>query len=431
MTFTKQIDIDQVELDPDNAMEHPDENLDAIKASLQRFGTGRSIVIDSNDVVRAGNGTVEAARAAGFTKVLVVEPEPDQLVAVKRGEWTEQEAKGYGVADNRTAQLAKFNVPALQNVIDSIPSIEPEDMGFAPDQLQALFDSVTKSNDEIDKVGSGEGEIPDPPASPVTRLGDVWLLGRHKVLCGDSRRFDQIQRMLGASRSVVAKAVQGVITDPPYGIDYRGTGHVRQLAKEGHARPGEYEERDAIHNDTPPDLEGLLRDAFGNALKLCEPGGAWYVCGPPGPPTNLVFAQVLLDLGVWRQSIAWVKDRFVFGRMDYHGQFEMMFYGWKPGAAHRYIKARDRSTVWQFDNPKQSKEHPTMKPVALFATAMNDTIPVGSTIYDPFLGSGTTIMAAEAMDRTCIGVEIEPKYCDVIVERWQNLTGDKAQRVPL
>lgn len=431
MAFTKQIDIDQVELDPDNAMEHPDENLDAIKASLQRFGTGRSIVIDSNDVVRAGNGTVEAARAAGFTKVLVVEPEPDQLVAVKRGEWTEQEAKGYGVADNRTAQLAKFNVPALQNVIDSIPSIEPEDMGFAPDQLQALFDSVTKSNDEIDKVGSEEGEIPDPPASPVTRLGDVWLLGRHKVLCGDSRRFDQIQRMLGASRSVVAKAVQGVITDPPYGIDYHGTmkrEHDPDDPGKGWFRSDN--KRDGIENDVPEDLEGLLRDSFSNALKLCEPGGAWYVCGPGDGPM-IHFVTVLMELGIFRQSLVWVKDSWAFGRRDYHYQHETIFYGWAPGGPHHKIRARDRSTVWQFDRPKSSKEHPTMKPVALFATAMNDTIPVGSTIYDPFLGSGTTIMAAEAMDRTCIGVEIEPKYCDVIVERWQNLTGDKAQRVPL
>jgi DNA modification methylase len=427
MTFTKQIGIDDVELDPDNVMDHDDANLDAIKASIERFGGGRSIVIDSKDVVRAGNGTVEAARAAGIKKVIVIEPEPDELVAVKRGDWSEQEAKGYEVADNRASQLAKFNLPALQNVINSIPEIDPEDMGFGEGQLDALFQSVTESmpQDDVSEVGSGEGEVPDLPASPVTQQGDVWLLGRHRFVCGDSRQ-------LAAVKKLCVDKVHGVITDPPYGIDYQCT-----LKRENDSDdPGKgwfrsENKREKIQNDTESDdLEGLLRAAFTVAMKLTEPGSTWYVTGPSDGPA-IHFVTVLSELGVWRQSLVWVKDSQVFGRRDYHYQHETIYYGWTPGGAHKRIEARDRSTVWQFDRPKQSKEHPTMKPVALFAAAINDTMPQNATIYDPFLGSGTTLIACEEMARVCVGLELEPKYCDVIVERWENLTGDKAQRVSL
>ena len=306
--------------------------------------------------------------------------------------------------------------------MDSSPSVEPADMGFSDDTLKSLFDSVTGPKADVDSAGSGEGAIPDPPAAPVTKLGDVWLLGRHRLLCGDSRQSADVAKLQ-------VKAVQGVITDPPYGIDYQGApGHVSTQydpSDPGKAYFRHTDKRDAIHNDTPDDLENLLRDAFGNALKLCDPGGAWYVTGPGDGPM-IHFVTVLIELGIFRQSLVWVKDSWSFGRRD-----ETIFYGWAPGGPHRKIRARDRSTVWTYDRPKKSKQHPTMKPVPLFAAAINDTMAQDATIYDPFLGSGTTLIACEEMGRTCVGVEIEPKYCDVIVERWENLTGDKAQRVSI
>jgi site-specific DNA-methyltransferase (adenine-specific) len=402
MAKTTTIDIANVQTDPDNAREHDEANMAAIQKSLDRFGPGRSIVLDGNDTVRAGNGTVEAARAAGFGKVLVVEPEPDTLVAVRRPEWSEQEAAGYAIADNRAAELAKWDVPQLQSVIDSIPDIDLGDIGFAQDQLDALIQSSAGGGKSPDDVT--QDEPPDPPAEPITQPGDIWTLGRHRLLCGDSTQAEQVGRL--------DCTAQAVITDPPYGVGYRGTMN---------------KQRDAIRNDGGPDLEELLRAALRNALDISEPGAPWYVAGLPGP-TSISFGIVLRDLGVWRQTIVWVKDTFVLSRSDYHGRHEIIYYGWAPGAAHAPPAAKNLTTVWEIPRPKASKEHPTMKPVALFATMMNDTVPDQGLVYDPFLGSGTTIIAAEQMGRTCYGVEIEPRYCDVIVERWQNLTGGKAKR---
>lgn len=402
MAKTRIIDLSELKPDEANAREHDQANLAAIRNSLERFGSGRSIVVDGNDVVRAGNGTIEAAKAAGLNKVLVVEPEADTLVAVKRADWSEQEAKGYGVADNRAAELARWNLPSLEAVIALIPDIDIDDIGFGSGQLDALLDTSTGNKEPGDVV---EDEPPEPPAEPMTQLGDVWLLGRHSLVCGDSTEPNDVAKLS-------VDTVDAVITDPPYGVDY----------------VGKTKDKLKIQNDKNVDISGLLHAAFGNAIRLCRPGGAWWVTAPPGPPF-LIFAQALHRLGVWRQTVVWVKDAMVLGHSDYHYRHEPIFYGWAPGAPHQPPPTRDKTTVWEFPRPKASKKHPTMKPVALLARAMADTIPVDATVYDPFLGSGTTLIAAEQMQRRCVGVEIEPKYCDVIVERWEKLTGQKAKRV--
>ena len=171
MAKTTTIDIGEVSVDPENARDHDEANRAAIRKSLDRFGAGRSIVLDGDNVIRAGNGTVEAAREAGFAKVVVVEPDADTLVAVKRADWSEQEAKGYGVADNRAAELAKWDVPQLQSVIDSIPDIDLGAMGFAQDQLDELFKAAAGGGKSLDDVT--EDEPPDPPDEPVTQAGDI------------------------------------------------------------------------------------------------------------------------------------------------------------------------------------------------------------------------------------------------------------------
>ena len=225
MAKTTTIDIANVQTDPDNAREHGEANMAAIQKSLNRFGPGRSIVLDGTDTVRAGNGTVEAARAAGIKKLVVVEPEPDTLVAVRRPEWSEQEAAGYAIADNRAAELAKWDVPQLQSVIDSIPDIDLGDIGFAQDQLDEL---IKGASDSLGGTGDvTDDEVPDPPAEPVTKPGDVWTLGRHTVVCGDCCEMMQSNKPAMANAAIV-------LTDPPYAVDYQRSADARGGVKSVH-----------------------------------------------------------------------------------------------------------------------------------------------------------------------------------------------------
>ena len=398
MANTKNIAIDELELDPDNAMDHPDENLDAIKASLERFGTGRSIVIDSNDVVRAGNGTVSAARAAGFKSVLVVEPKPDQLVAVKRIDWNEQEARGYGIADNRTAQLAKFNIPTLQRVIDSIPSVEPSDMGFSDDTLKSLFDSVTGPKADVDSVGSGEGAIPDPPAAPVTKLGDVWLLGRHRLYCGDCL---ELLPKVGPAGCI--------ITDPPY--DERT--HVGAMYGGGKVKSTiDFKALD-IEATIPALLDATERwvvafctlEMLGDYARAA--GDSW------------------VRSGIWRspnRTPQFTGDRPAVPADGVAIMHKSGRKHWNGGGHHAY---------WEYPTQQRDRVHPTQKPVTLIADMVVKFADETDLVVDPFCGSGTTLVACQELDRPCVGIELEPKYCDVIVKRWENLTGDKAQRVSI
>ena len=150
--------------------------------------------------------------------------------------------------------------------------------------------------------------------------------------------------------------------------------------------------------------------------------------GPPGPQFA-EFASVLVDLGIWRQTLVWVKDSMVLGHSDYHYRHEPIFYGWKPGKAHKTLPDRKQTTVWEFDRPKASREHPTMKPVAMFAKMLENSTAAGSVVYEPFCGSGTTLIAAEQLNRKCYGMEISPQYCDVIIQRWEKFTGKKSKRI--
>lgn len=170
-----------------------------------------------------------------------------------------------------------------------------------------------------------------------------------------------------------------------------------------------------------------MRGSFGAALQQCDPGAAWYVAAPAGP-LHLVFCRVLRDLDIWRRTLIWLKGSFVMGRGDYHYRHEPLLYGWTPGARHYFIDDRTQDSVFEFDRPLKSVDHPTVKPVGLVAKCIHNSSREGWLCFDPFCGSGTTLIAAEKLGRRCYGIEIEPKYCDVIVERWQNLTGKKAKR---
>lgn len=380
--------------DPANVRQHPEPNLEAIKASLTRFGQQKPIVVGSDSVVIAGNGTLLAARALGWDKLNVIH---SQLSGA--------EAKAYAVADNQTALLAEWDEAGLASLLGSLDDLEGT--GFDQGDLDELLASLNPKQGLTDP-----DDVPEPPEEAVTKLGDLWLLGDHRLLCGDARVV---------LPTLMAGAIADMVwTDPPYGVDVTGGTHdPRDKANYGKGRKLT---GDALTEEA---TEQLWREVAGATAQSCRAGAVWYSAAPPGP-LHLRFARVLDDLGILRQMIVWVKSNFVFGRSDYHYRHEPIMYGWVPGAAHLEPPSRDQDTVWEFERPGRDLSHPTMKPVGLVARAIANSSKPGNLILDPFAGSGTTAIAAEQEGRKAYLMEIDPLYCDVIVSRWERFTGNTA-----
>ena len=250
-------------------------------------------------------------------------------------------------------------------------------------------------------------EVPEVPDDPVSQRGDLYVLGDHRLLCGDSTDAAAVAGLLAGG------AVDMVLTDPPYGVSYVG------------------KTKDAltIENDglAEEDLAPLIAQVFDNAWNSCRPGAYWYATVPPGP-SCVVFVNDWHGRGALRQILTWVKDSMVLGHSEYHYRHEFILFGWVPGERHKN-KDRTRTSVWECERPKASREHPTMKPVELWERAVVDGSRPGETIYDPFVGSGTTIIAAENQGRKCYAMELDPEYVDVCVQRWEQYTGRKAERL--
>lgn len=421
---------------PGNARTHPEKNRGIIRGSLSRFLQVKPIVLASDGVtIIAGNGTFAQAVQLGWTHIAVV-----------RSHLSGAEATAYSVADNKAGDEAGWADDLLESALrDLTPDLRAA-TGFDDRELHEMFGEQTSSLDDQD--------VPPKPRVAVTKPGDVWHLGPHRLICRSSADAMTPPLLL---RAAGCPQWDHVFTDPPYGVEY--VGKTKDALK--------------IKNDGADTLRALLYGSLRPAREYCAPGGAWYVCATHGPQF-LDFAQVLTDLGIWRQTILWVKDAFVMGRSDFHYQHEAIFhgaapaapagcglppveapgesvpaepavadpqyvegaegaatsiiYGWVPGASHTAPPGRDYSTTWFIKRPKANREHPTMKPVSLVVKALTLSTQRGQRIYDPFLGSGTTLLACEETGRVCLGCELEPAYCDVIARRWQDLTGGVARR---
>ena len=280
--------------------------------------------------------------------------------------------------------------------------------------LADMLDALVKRDP---KAGlTDPDDAPEAP-EPVTKLGDLWLLGEHRLLCGDATKAEDVGRLMAG------ECIELVWTDPPYGVAIGDKNKYLNSI----ARSNRVEEN--LNGDTQGEggLDAMLRAAFSLTVSHCTAGAAWYVAAPPGP-LHVIFGQALKDLGIWHQTIQWVKNNATFSPMgvDYHWQAEPIFYGWVPNAAHRYRGGRQQTTVWNIDRPQKSPEHPTMKPVELVERAVENSSDAGHVVYDPFLGSGTTMIACERLGRRCYAMEIEPRYVDVAVKRWGAFTGLKA-----
>jgi len=379
--------VDMLSFDAQNARKHSDKNLYAIQSSLEQFGQRKPIVVTVENVVVAGNGTLQAALNLGWKKIDVVRVP---------SEWTPDQVKAFALADNRTAELAEWDGQVL-----SAQLLELYEADF---DVQALGFELPQ---EIEMPIIEDSELPEPKENRVA-IGDVWQLGDHKLHCGDALDVGAYEKLLGEDKADL------VWTDPPYGVSYVG------------------KTKDAltIQNDTldMKGLEDFLRDAFTLIFAYSKEGACWYVAAPSGN-LFLSFALPLHELEIWRHTIVWVKNSLVLGRADYHYRHESIFYGWKPGAAHQEPPNRKQDTVWEFDRPTASKQHPTMKPIDLILRSIENSSRVGDIVLDAFAGSGSVLIACEHSKRQARVIELDPFYCDVILTRWENATGQTAVKL--
>ena len=260
-----------------------------------------------------------------------------------------------------------------------------------------------------------EDEVPEPPADPITKPGDLWLLGDHRLLCGDSTKAEDVERLMAGAKAELLN------TDPPYGASVAGGTRDPRDAK--NYRSGGQIENDELTGDR---LAGFLENVFSLCVSRMNAGAAWYVWY--SDTETQAFWRAVSCMGGVRQILVWVKQNFVFGRRDYHWRHEPVMYGWTPGAGHRWHGDRTQDSVWEAKAgvDLEKKLHPTSKPVSIASRPIQNHTKNGEVVYDPFLGSGTTLIAAEQLGRKCYGMEISPAYCDVIVKRWETLTRKKA-----
>ena len=374
----------------ENARTHSPTQVAQIAASIAEFGFVNPILVDGEGVLIAGHGRVMAAKQLGLATVPVL----------RLGHLSPAQARALRLADNQIALNSGWDEALLAAEIARIRDeavVDLDTLGFSGMELDRLLAAADAG------LGGETDEAPEPPTNPATRSGDLWRCGEHRLLCGDATVLADVQRALGG-RSLADMSW----TDPPYNVAYQG-GTAAKLT---------------IANDAlGAGFLDFLRPALANLLSVTK--GACYVCMSSSEWPTLHRAWQEAG-GKWSSTIIWAKNTFALGRADYHQQFEAMLYGWKAGAQHYWCGARDQGNVWHFDKPARNDLHPTMKPIALVERAIRNSSKPRDTVFDPFGGSGTTMIAAERTGRRAALLELDPAYADVIVQRWQAETGEPA-----
>lgn len=394
----EQIPIDQLKPNPENPRLN-DEAVDAVARSIQAFGFNNPIVTDADLNIAAGHARLKAAKKLGLTEVPVIRV--PGLVGSK--------FIGFSIADNKTAEIAQWDPDLLNKLVSELNleiDFDLNSLGFDDEELTKLLDWPCEDDDQLAEVA------PPLPMDPISRPGDLWMLGDHRLLCGDATKKEHLERLVDGN------AIDCLFTDPPYGVSYQSRGRKR-------------EEWGAIKNDDldAASLEQFLRTVFQNVAKVCREGATAYIFhGISMAGIRVAFEHAFLAAGFRLSStIVWIKPAASMGWSDYREQHEAMLYGW-IGDGHRRIKDRTQTTVWRIDR-EYDYQHPTQKPVALISRALRNSTIRTDNILDPFVGSGSTLIACEQLGRRCFAMEIEPKYCDVVVQRWETYAGKKAELV--
>ncbi len=378
-----------------NAKQHPDAQVAQIAASIREFGWGAPILVDGNNNVIAGHGRLLAARKLGMAEVPVVSM--DHL--------TDTQRRALILADNKIGENASWEDELLGIELSELKDagFDLELTGFSTEEWEALI-----AGEETDKEGLTDEDAVPEVVEPISKPGDLWVLGEHKVLCGDATKLDDYKRLLGD------ELVDMTFTDPPYNVNYANTAKDKMRGKN---RP--------IMNDNLGDsFEQFLKDACANIVVYTK--GAIYIAMSSSELDTLQSA-FRASGGRWSTFIIWAKNTFTLGRADYQRQYEPILYGWKEGNDHYWCGARDQGDVWNVKKPTKNDLHPTMKPVELVERAVRNSSKTKDLVLDPFGGSGSTLIACEKAGRRARLIELDPKYVDVIVKRWEEYTGQKAQ----
>lgn len=391
-----------------NARRHPGQQREALRSSLNAVGWIAPVIVSKRTgKLLDGHARIEEALTKDESALV-----PFVSVDVDEAE----EALILGTFDPITNQ-ATYDREALDGLLRQI---ETSESGLQ----QLLADLATKNDlyltDDAAKPSAGGDDFDTTPEETQTRVqyGDLWQLGEHLVLCGDSTKAEDVGQVMAGEKAEM------VWTDPPYGVSVGD----KNKWLNSIARSNRIEEN--LENDSLDEvgLSKMLVASFANIAAACTDGASWYVAAPPGP-LHLVFGQVLKNMGIWRQTIQWVKNNATFSPMgvSYHWKSEPIFYGWLPNGAHRYHGDRKQTTVWEIDRPLASPDHPTMKPIPLVIQAIEHASLAGQIVAEPFGGSGTTLIACERTNRKARVIEIEPKYVNVILSRWEAETGREAK----
>ena len=367
-----------------------DNAVDAVAASIKEFGFKVPIVVDSENVIINGHTRLKAAHKLGLK----------QGPCIVADDLTPQQVKAFRLADNKTSELAEWDMDKLDIELVEIPDIDMSVFGFDDIQIDDIEEDTEVKEDEAPEVKDEE---------PKAKMGDIYQLGRHRLMCGDSTSSDDVFKLVGGNTS---PAVDLLITDPPYNVDY--TGKTKDALK--------------ISNDSmdADAFQDFLYNAFINAFSTMKDGASFYVWYASKEVVN--FSTALADAGLSvKQELIWNKNSLVMGRQDYQWKHEPCLYGWKETDSHHWYGDRKQTTVIDFDRPTKSELHPTMKPVGLFDYQIKNSTKKGDNVLDLFGGSGTTIMACKQNGRNAYVMEYDPHYIDVIIERWENFTGQKAK----
>jgi len=380
-----------------NARTHSPEQVSQIAASIVEFGFTNPILAGSDKIIVAGHGRLLAAQKLGLTEVPVVVL--DHLTPAQR--------KALIIADNKIAENAGWDEELLRTELQALidEGFNLDLTGFDSDELDEIFVAEESTVEGI----TDEDEAPDMGDELISRSGDVWIMGNHLLLCGDSTEANSFATVMAGDTADM------VFTDPPYNVDYANTAKDKQR---GTHRP-------ILNDNLGEGFYAFLLAAFQPMLHHCK--GAVYIAMSSSELDTLQGAFREAG-GKWSTFIIWAKNTFTLGRSDYQRQYEPILYGWPEGQNRHWCGARDQGDVWNIKKPAKNDLHPTMKPVELVERALRNSSRPGDIVLDPFGGSGTTLIAAEKTGRRARLIELDPKYVDVIVRRWQSYTGDQAIR---
>lgn len=368
----------------ENNPRNNDGAVEYVANSIKEFGFKVPIVLDKNNVIVAGHTRYKAAKLLKIT----------EIPCIIANDLSDDQVKAFRLIDNKAAELASWDIDLLNLELENIKDIDMELFNF---EISNILDNVVDDEYEV--------ELPE---DPKTKSGNIYKLGNHYLMCGDSTNASDVKKLMNNQLADL------IVTDPPYNVNYEG----------------KTDDNLKIMNDNMEDNQfySFLEAAFINLYNSVKDGGSIYVFHADTEGLN--FRKAMMSSGFkLAECLVWVKNAFVMGRQDYHWKHEPVLYGWKPGASHYFINDRSQSTVLEFDKPIRNEEHPTMKPIDLIAYLINNSSKKDEIVLDLFGGSGTTMIACEQTNRKAFIMELDPRYCDVIIDRWEKFTNQKAELI--